>query len=124
MTGSDVIARQQCILQSLSAEDVAFLARHPLPRWAIRARRLDQRDEAIRAAQSFLAGMSEAEQSRRLSRDLLRYIATAWNRGAGTEPTPGTYRHALHRIALLNNGKLIKADQIWNVLCYSRSGRG
>ncbi|MBP0446709.1 hypothetical protein J8J14_18185 [Roseomonas sp. SSH11] len=117
-------ARLQRILHSLSAEDVAFLARHPLPKWAVQARRRDERDAAIRMTRSFVAGMSDTEQARVLSRDLTRYLASGWNRGAGAEPMAGTYRAALHRIALLNNGTPIGAEQVLNVLRYSRSGRG
>ena len=122
MTGPDVIARQQCILQSLSPDDVAFLSRHPLPRWAIQARRRDERDQAIRTARVFLAGMDEPEQARILSRDLDRYLASAWQRTSGEEPPEGSYRAALHRIALLNHGVQIGPDQMRNIFRFSRGG--
>jgi len=115
-------ARLRRILNSLPVEDVAFLARHPLPRWAVQARRRDERDEAIRGARVFLAGIDEPEQARILSRDLDRYLASAWQRASGEEPPEGSYRAALHRIALLNHGVQIGPDQVRNIFRFSRGG--
>lgn len=115
-------ARLSRILNSLPVEDVAFLALHPLPRWAVQARRRDERDKAIRGARVFLAGMEEPEQARVLSRDLDRYLASAWQRRSSEEPSAGSYRGALHRIALLNHGVQIGPDQMRNIFRFSRAG--
>jgi hypothetical protein len=114
------IARLDRILRSLSPDDVVFLARRPLPRWAVQARRLDDRDETIRRARSFLPDMVEGVQAQTLSRDLSRYLSSAWQRTDNSAPPVDGYRGALHRIALLNHGEPIGQRQILNVFRHSR----
>jgi hypothetical protein len=114
------VERLDRILRSLSAEDVVFLARRPLPRWAVQARRLNDRDETIRQARTFLPGMVEGVQAQALSRDLSRYLSSGWQRSDGGEQATDTYRGALHRIALLNHGEPIGQRQILNVFRHSR----
>lgn len=122
MSETNEAARLQRILQSLSPEDVAFLARHPLPRWAVQARRRDERDEVIRDARRFLQGTDDGEHARTMSRDLRRYLASAWQGGNGAAPSSDTYRGALHRVCFLNHGVSLGWEQIRNVLRYSRGG--
>jgi len=112
------------ILAKLPMEDAAFLAERLQPAWRRRARRLDGRDEAIRAAAAFFPDDRPSVVARELERDLTRYLSAVWRHGQQLAELPDDVprlRAALHRLAAANEGRPIGRRQIFNVLSGNRS---
>jgi hypothetical protein len=115
----DRVAR---ILAQLSMEDAAFLAERLQPAWRRRARRLDGRDEAIRAAAAFFPDRPTVV-AKELEKALTRYLSAAWRYGQQLADLPDDVprlRAALHRLAVANEGRPIGWRQIFNVLSGNR----
>jgi hypothetical protein len=90
-----------------------MLARHFSPN-AIRLRRLDQRDDAIRALAMQYDALSGRKIAEAVHRDLLRYAVSA--------PPADAKRAALHQILdLIGGGKIPSAGQIRGILAGVRS---
>jgi hypothetical protein len=116
--------RLASILAKLPMADAAFLDERLRPAWRRRARRLDGRDEAIRAAAAFFPDDRPTVVAKALATHLDRYLAAAWRPDRELADLPDDVprlRAALHRLAVANEGRSLGWRQIWNVLSGSRS---
>ena len=100
----------------LTSEDVAALEPALLPPAQVRARRLDGRDAAIRAAIAALGKRSRTEAAIELARLLRRYATgPQWieDRAVGAPPDrTSELRKLLHTIVVLNRGAPLGWRQI------------
>jgi hypothetical protein len=84
-----------------------------MPAWIRRARRLAQRDDAVRALGAhYIDCRSGRAGAAALCRDLQRYAASGWRVETGRVPAGDGRRLLQHRILVLSEGKVITAGQI------------
>jgi hypothetical protein len=81
--------------------------------------RRDERDAAIRAAQSLYAEGMPYRAAKKLHRDLRDYLSRCWPREKEVEALPpgvAARRSTLHRIAHLSRGKELCWRRIYDIL--------
>lgn len=87
---------------------------------ALRARRLDQRDAAIRALSEWMPAGSGREMAKRIAAELLRYAASGWRFERGRPAPDDPRRAALHQAMSLSGGP-IGAVQVARIMAGARS---
>ena len=113
-------ARLIRLLRTLPLAEAVFLSTRVEPRAIAKQWRLDERDDAIRLAASFLHGMDDGPRASHLALDLERYVANG-GRWRGTwRAMPIGYRVAIYKFVVFNEGQFLGARQLLNIFRYSR----
>jgi hypothetical protein len=99
--GARILAR---VAPVLDADDWFWLMERIEPAWRRRQRRLGDRDAAICALATQMAGASGRALAQNIARDLLRYATSGWRFERDEPPPADPARALMHRI-LTANGK-------------------